>query len=105
MILPLYLVFINIILMPLKYKYIAPTKYLQGQGHLTSGQGHRNKTAAQTVSFFLIFKVIHPQSICCDIGINIITMPLQYKNIASTKCLQGQEGKCHLNSNLFLVLK
>ena len=36
MILPLYLVFINNILMPLKYKYIAPTKYLQGQGHLTS---------------------------------------------------------------------
>ena len=36
MILPLYLVFINIILMPLKYKYIAPTKYLKGQRHLTS---------------------------------------------------------------------
>ena len=36
MVLPLYLVFINIILMLLKYKYIARTKYLQGQGHLTS---------------------------------------------------------------------
>ena len=63
MILPLYLVFINIILMPLKYKYIAPTKYLQGSrafnlsvffscSKSTLGQSHRNKTTAETVSFF-----------------------------------------------------
>ena len=38
MIVPLYLVFINIVLMSLEYKnlYIAPTKYLQVQEHLTS---------------------------------------------------------------------
>ena len=34
MIVSLYLVFINTVLMSLKYNYIAPTKYLQRQGHL-----------------------------------------------------------------------
>ena len=48
-----------------------------------------------------VIKVIPPQSICCDIGINIITIPLLYKNIAAIKYPQGQEGKSHLNSNLY----
>ena len=69
MILPLYLAFINIILMPLKYKYIAPTKYLQFRS-----RSQKQDSGSNFVIFFSYLRLfLHNQFVV----INNNIMPLQ----------------------------